>query len=138
MALENVTAFFQKLAVDKDLQNTIDDADRNYSGSREDQKAAAEAIVLAVAKGAGYEFTAAELWEYNAMRMNREMSDDEMESVAGGGLGLGLNKGYRKVFSYYEAQNCNYFQGKVNGMNRLCYNCIYFEQDTPLYGMCKN
>ena len=86
MALEAVKAFYEEVAKNGALQKKIAAADAAYNGDTEDKKAAVEAIVLPIAKEAGFDFTAEEMVEYTdfAIGEDTEISEDELEAVAGG------------------------------------------------------
>jgi len=88
MALEQVKAFFDAVAENKELQEKLNAADKAYNGDAADKAAVAEAILLPIAKEAGYDFTAEEFIAYNqeakASQNNVELADDELEAVAGG------------------------------------------------------
>ena len=93
MAIENVKAFYEALEKDADLQAKINAADAAYNGDADDQIAAAEAIIIPVAKAAGFDFTAEELMEYDntaSQAEDFEFTEDELESVAGGFAGCAI------------------------------------------------
>lgn len=72
MSKENVKAFMEKLATDKELQDKINDRAR-----------VAEAVIIPVAKEAGFDFTVEELRAYLA-EMPEKVAEGELEDVAGG------------------------------------------------------
>ena len=74
MSKENVKAFMDKLATDKDLQAKVNDRAR-----------AVEAVIIPAAKEAGFEFTIEELKEYEADNSGK-VSKEELGAVAGGHL----------------------------------------------------
>lgn len=83
MSKENVKAFMEKLATDKGLQAKVND-----------QARAAEAIIVPVAKEAGFDFTAEEFKAYTT-EASEKVSASELDSVAGGGFCLfGIGHGY--------------------------------------------
>lgn len=90
MAKENVAKFFEKLASDKALAEKLAAVAKEYSSKGDDEaalKAAAEAVILPLAKEAGFSFTAEELMAYHEEKqgdMEGEISDDEMANAAGG------------------------------------------------------
>jgi len=84
MAIENVKAFYKELEANEELQKKIAAADAAYSGDSEDKAAAIEAIVLPIAKKAGFDFTAEELLSLEIPTKEGEISEDELEAVAGG------------------------------------------------------
>ena len=96
MAIENVKAFYKKLEAKEELQKKIAAADAAYNGDTGDKKAAVEAIVLPIAKEAGFDFTAEEMLEAEtAVNSEGEFTEDELEAVAGGGWCLILGFGER-------------------------------------------
>ena len=103
MAIENVKAFYEALETDTELQAKINAADAAYTGDVDDKVAAAAAIILPIAKEAGFDFTAEELNAYESKAASSdeefEFSEDELEAVAGGyaicffiGFGKSKNK----------------------------------------------
>ncbi len=91
MAKEKVAKFFEQLAADKALAEKLAAADKAYAeqhqGEQADEaaeKAAVGAIVLPLAKEAGFDFTAEELFAYVQEELAGEVSDDEMANAAGG------------------------------------------------------
>ena len=85
MAKENVKAFFEALSKDEALQQALKEKEVAYTGMKEDREAIAKEVLLPVAKEAGYAFTLEELKEFkNDMRMEGELAENELESVAGG------------------------------------------------------
>ena len=96
MALEAVKAFYEEVAKNGALQKKIAAADAAYNGDTGDKKAAVEAIVLPIAKEAGFDFTAEEMLEAEtAVNSEGEFTEDELEAVAGGGWCLILGFGER-------------------------------------------
>jgi predicted ribosomally synthesized peptide with nif11-like leader len=90
MSKENVKLFYEALARDKGLQERFDALNRKYGGQKLDE-AQMEAIyqkeLIPLAKEAGYNFTMGELKEYARMSqkpVTRELSEDELATVAGG------------------------------------------------------
>ena len=106
MALEAVKAFYEEVAKNGALQKKIAAADAAYAGDAEDKAAAAAAILLPIAKEAGFDFTAEELLGFeNAAVSEGEFTEDELEAVAGGAafcffIGFGKKKNGKAV-------NCN-------------------------------
>ena len=79
MSVENVKAFFEKVAEDEALQEKL-------KAAREKRKAAVEAAraeVVSIASEAGFEFTPADLAQARE-QATRELSMDELKAVAGG------------------------------------------------------
>ena len=96
MALENVKAFYEALETDTELQAKVNAADQAYDGDAADEAAAAAAILLSVAKEAGFDFTSEELLEFEkTAAADGEFSEDELEAVSGGAIcmfiGFGQN-----------------------------------------------
>ena len=86
MAVENVKAFFEVLSKDEAIQQALKAKEAAYTGSKEDRDAVVEAILLPVAKEAGYEFTLEELKKFaKSMWPEGELDEAELEAVAGGG-----------------------------------------------------
>ena len=90
MAKENVAKFFEKLASDVALAEKLAKAGEKYGDRGTDEaavKAATEAVILPIAKEAGFPFTIEEFVAYNKERQGKlegEVSDDEMAHAAGG------------------------------------------------------
>lgn len=80
MAVEQVKAFLAKVKDDADLAKKLEDAQKAYKG---DKDAAIEAVVVPVAKAAGFAFTAAE-FEAAFNKGEGEASAEELDAVAGG------------------------------------------------------
>lgn len=80
MSFQAITSFFQQVAEDPDLKDTVQAA--------LDERAEAAAFeIVDVAKGQGCDFTATELRAYLAAdSSDLELSEDQLEVVAGGGL----------------------------------------------------
>ena len=100
MATENIKAFFEALSKDEALQQALKEKELAYTGAKEDREAVMEAIVLPVAREAGYDFTLEELNELEkCMQAEGELAEEELESVAGGMVWgvcffIGLGAGY--------------------------------------------
>ncbi len=103
MSVENVKKFYEAVVQDKTIQQRFSELNQKYQGVAVDA-AKADAIMeqelLPVAKELGYEFTLAEVKTYGEemqqTKTNGELSDSELEAVAGGalcifGLGFDLN-----------------------------------------------
>ena len=98
MAKENVAKFYEKLAQDKALAEKINGLDKAFAETHKapaenaDEKAviafreeAVKAVLLPVAKDAGFDFTIGELKAYEQEKLaSLKLSDDELEQVAGG------------------------------------------------------
>ena len=100
MAIANVKAFYEALQSNTELQEKVNAADAAYNGDATDKAAAVAAILIPAAKEAGFDFTAEELLEFEkaaAQKSDDEISEDELEAVAGGVaicllLGFGTGK----------------------------------------------
>lgn len=75
MSVENVKAFFEKVAEDKDLQEKL-----KALAEREE---ALYADLVQIASAAGFKFTTADARKAHAAAA-RELSADELDAVAGG------------------------------------------------------
>ena len=94
MAKENVVRFFEQLATDKAMTEKLAAADKDYAekhevkaGDEAARKAAVEAILVPLAKEAGFPFTVDELAAYEKEQQGKlkgKLAYDEMENVAGG------------------------------------------------------
>jgi len=82
MALENVTKFDELLRSDDELQAKIKVAAEAYEGDKADERAVFDAIIAPAAAEAGLAFTFDEAQE--AKENGMEISDDELDAVAGG------------------------------------------------------
>ena len=80
MAKENVQKFFNEVSTNKKLEEQLNEISEKSSG---EIKVKAEAVV-ALAKEAGFEFTAEEFAEY-IKTPQTELNDNELNSVRGGG-----------------------------------------------------
>lgn len=85
MAKENATRFIELLPGDPELQGKLKEATAAYTGPK-DVKTVFEAVVAPVAAEAGLPFTYEE--GIAAAYAGRELSDDELDAVAGGGVYL--------------------------------------------------
>jgi len=80
MSFQAITNFFQQVAEDTDLKQTV-------QAALDDREEAAAFEIVDVAKAHGCDFTATELREYLAAdSSDLELSEDQLEVVAGGGL----------------------------------------------------
>lgn len=93
MAQESAKKYMELLRDDKALQEKLAAATAAYAGDASDEKAVFAAVLAPIAKEAGFDFSyedAAEL----AKAPVGELSDDELDQVAGGfalcfGIGVG-------------------------------------------------
>ena len=100
MTQENIKVFFEALSKDEALQQALKEKALSYTGSKEDREAVVEAILIPVAKKAGYAFTLEELKEFEkGMRPEGELNESELEAVAGGmACGKGSVDFFDKMF----------------------------------------
>ena len=95
--MENVKKFFEALKTDKALAEKLKEAGKAYEGkeiSEQERIDAIERELLPVIKAAGYDVTLAELEAFGQSQMpaKSELSDDELEAVAGGSGACGCIK----------------------------------------------
>lgn len=96
MAQENVREFMEFLNRDEELQKKLKTATEAYTGDKTDEKAVFEAVIVPIAKEAGYEFSFEDVEELAKASGVDELSEDELAAVAGGGYilnacgGLGI------------------------------------------------
>ena len=84
MSVEQVKAFFNKVKEDAALAQKLKDAQATYKGDTSDKEAAVAAIVIPVAKSAGFNFTVEDC-KAAFDKSEGEASEDELNAVAGGG-----------------------------------------------------
>ena len=84
MSVEQVKAFFDKVKSDETLAQKLKDAQAAYNGDKSDKSAIFAAIVIPVAKSAGFNFTVDDFKA--AFAAEGEASADELDAVAGGGI----------------------------------------------------
>ena len=88
--MENAKKFFEALKTDTALAEKLKEANKAYEGkelSEQERRDAIERDVLPIIKAAGYDVTLAELEAFGKQQAKPalgELSDDEMEAVAGG------------------------------------------------------
>jgi len=80
--MSNIAKFEELLRSDEDLQAKLRAATEAFDGDKSDEKAVFEAVLAPLAAEVGLGFTYDELAEYGADA--RELSNAELESVAGG------------------------------------------------------
>ena len=85
MSVKQVKTFFAKVKEDSELAQKLKDAEAAFKGDTSDKDAAVAAVVIPVAKSAGFNFTVA---DFNAAFDNSEgeASADELDAVAGGNI----------------------------------------------------
>ena len=99
MAKANVGKFYEKLAQDAALAEKLTALDKNFAeknGTSADDAAmrekAVEAVIIPLAKEEGLPFTLEELKEYEQEQLKEmNLSEDELDQVAGGRKGGGIN-----------------------------------------------
>ena len=108
MAKENIAKFYEALARDKALAEKLAAADKAYAETHElpaadaDEVAqlafcreAAKEIILPIAAEAGFPFTVEEMEAFEKEQIaTLQMSDDELDQVAGGGFKLSWGYGH--------------------------------------------
>jgi predicted ribosomally synthesized peptide with nif11-like leader len=99
MAKENVKAFFEALTKEGSIQKALKEKELVYTGAKDDRNAIVKEVLIPVAEAAGYTFTVDELKEFEQdMQAKGELSEDELEAVAGGvedwGICTGLGLAY--------------------------------------------
>lgn len=82
MASENISVFEKLLREDAKVQAQLQTAAEAYSGNPSDEEAVFEATIGQVAGGLGLPFSLGEAREH--WLSTRELSDTELEAVAGG------------------------------------------------------
>ena len=112
MSVENVKKFYEALVQDKMIQQRFNELNQKYQGVTVDATKAdaiLEQDLLPLAKELGYEFTLAEIKAYGEemkqAHMPQELSDAELQAVAGGGaslicVALGFNEGFNHVHGF--------------------------------------
>lgn len=83
MSSENLTTFEEMLREDGELQAKLQEAVNAYDGDRSDERAFFDATIGKLATEANLPFSFEEATEFLAS--SRELSDEEMDAVAGGG-----------------------------------------------------
>ena len=88
--MENAKNFFEALKTDTALAEKLKEANKAYEGkelSEQERRDAIERELLPIIKAAGHDVTAAELEAFGKSKTpaKSELSDDELEAVAGGG-----------------------------------------------------
>ena len=92
MSVENVKKFYEVLSQDETLKQKFVELSRKYQGQPMDEakmQSIAEQEVLTLAAQMGYPFTMDDLNAYGEemkrAHMNRELNDEELQAVTGGG-----------------------------------------------------
>ena len=86
MSNENVKAFLKKLSEDKAIQDKFHEAEKNYSGDKNDRVKVFESVFVPVAKEAGITLTADDFKAYEE-EAPAKVSAEELGAVAGGNWG---------------------------------------------------
>ena len=95
MAKENIKKFFEEVSKNAELKKQLKAAtEKNDAEIEKALNAQAEAVV-SVAKGAGFDFTAKELFE-STMLNNGKLDEGELDNVAGGVGGVLLTGPHEK------------------------------------------
>ena len=90
MSQENVKKFMELLSKDEELQKKVKEATESYTGDKTNEKAVFEAVILPIAKEAGYEFSFEDAEELAKAAQDDELSEDEVAAAAGGVLNFNL------------------------------------------------
>lgn len=135
MAKENALAFYKAMNENEELRNKLNIAVEGYAGDAKDRERAVEAILVPLAKEAGYAVTLADLLEAEKeiVGPTAELPDGELESVAGG---LRSPSGYLAVTALY---SCDLYEQEPWKKDSLvcCANCLHSMFFMGI-GMCKN
>ena len=109
MSAENVKKFYEAVSRDEALKQKFIELSQKYQGQPMNEakmQAIAEKEVLTLAAQMGYPFTMDDLNAYGEemkqAHMNRELNDEELQAVTGGGASLicavlGFNEGFNHV-----------------------------------------
>jgi predicted ribosomally synthesized peptide with nif11-like leader len=119
MSIENVKQFYQVLATDEELKANLTELMKPYQGlemNEGNRIELAEKILLPIAAEKGMAFTVEDLHQYerevSQKNQTGELSDEEMEAVAGGlgiafalciiiGFGAGVHTGFCWITGLY-------------------------------------
>ena len=108
MEKKDMRAFFEALSKDEAVQKALKEKELAYIGTKEHLDSIIEEILLPVANAAGYNFTLEDLLDFEKdMRLQGELDEDELESIAGGkvwGVCVGFGIGYGS--SAYGTSSC--------------------------------
>ena len=96
MSVDQVKAFYMKLAEDSALVQKLKDAKDAYKGDTSDKDAALAAVVIPIATAAGFNFTVADV-KAAFDNGEGEASEEELDAVAGGGMLFGCNNALTKA-----------------------------------------
>ena len=86
MSLEKAKEFLELINTDEKLQEKINEAAKAFTGDKKDEKAVFDAVIIPVAKEAGYEFSFEDAAEIVKDAGEGELSEDELKKAAGGGF----------------------------------------------------
>ena len=113
MSVENVKKFYEAVSQDKELQQKLIELSKKYQGQQMDEAkemAIMEQDALPLAKQLGYDFTMDDLKAYGEKKRqadtDRELSEEEMEAVAGGTGIFCLSIGYNTDFDCIDGGLC--------------------------------
>lgn len=108
MANENVGRFEELLKGSEEMQAKLQELTKAFDGDKNDGKALFEATVGKLAAEAGLPFSFEEGAEF--ANANRELSDAELEAVAGGGVCyfVGANPGVDSECTNNKGSSCAY------------------------------
>lgn len=119
MSIKIVNEFYQKIASEEEMKTELSELFQPYEGKTLDEaerETLVEQILLPYAKQKGFLFTLEELKQYEIelteRKENGELSDEELEAVAGGlgiaialciiiGLGAGIHTGFCWITGLY-------------------------------------
>ena len=99
MAKENVRKFYTELAENKELQEKLKKAEKDFDGDGSDKEAVVQEVLIPVAKEAGYDITVEDIRTYEREKAaDKGISEEELENVSGGSgycefLGFGTGGG---------------------------------------------
>ena len=110
MAVENAKKFMELVASDEALQRKLEERTDAYEGDPADERAIFEAIILPVAKEAGFELSYEDMTSLADNKNNKKgklgkkLSDDELMMVAGGVSNVADNTGDGNILSSEDMQ----------------------------------
>ena len=128
MAKANVGKFYEKLAQDAALAEKLNEMDKKFvdtnEGSADDiafREKAVAAIVIPLAEEVGLPFTLEELKEYEQEQLKGlNLSEDELEQVAGGVRGVPKNTNSRNGVNACAYIGVGFGRTKKDGKTAFC------------------
>ncbi len=105
MSAENVKAFLKKLAEDKALQDKFQEAEKNYSGDKNDRVKVFNEVFVPAAKSAGITLTVEDFKAYEDEAA--KLPESEIKAISGGGDNVeicGRTQGISMPHCQYVAQ----------------------------------